>query len=218
MFRLAGRTSVVCVDAGRVFGNSVPVCRVVAPLWQQTLVGLEVQLHRTAGAHAPGGRSRAQRMARARAPGRVKCRCVRGQEPPRWGKSPCVVRIGTGDVAVGGRSRCGRQQEPLLQPAGATSGWQETLLLWSEETVLRVAGAPTHGGRKKDTAVGGRMQGGRAEGVALEVVEDQDETWVAANWLLQCHVSRWTCQFVAVEQCRGRHGHTPRHGEVPGIR
>ena len=79
----------------------------------------------------------------------------KGPGAATFGQEPMRVRIGTGDVAVGGRSRCVRQQEPLLQPAGAASpdgrrrcccghrrrccGWQEPprmvvgTLLWVAE-------------------------------------------------------------------------------------
>ena len=52
-FGRAGRTSVVCVDAGRVFRNSEPVCRVVAPLLQQTLVGLRLARPSCTGRQEP---------------------------------------------------------------------------------------------------------------------------------------------------------------------
>ena len=58
--------------------------------------------------------------------GRSPSTCGWGQVPLRkgpgatFGHEPMSERIGTGDVAVGG-SPCVKQQEPLLQPAGATS-------------------------------------------------------------------------------------------------
>ena len=123
-----------------------------------------------------------------------------------------VVAVVTGAHARADRHRrrcCGRQ-ESLRQAAGTAapagkppSGWQETLLLWSQETQLWVAGCFGWPSR--------RCCGGRP---GRDVVSG--EPVVARHPVSR--LPEWTCQFVAVEQCRGRHGHAPRHGEVPGIR
>ena len=84
------------------------------------------------------------------------------------------MRIGTGDVAVGGRSRCVKQQEPLLQPASHLPDGRRRCCC----------------GHWKHSCGWQDASGGRVEGV---VVEDQDETWLVENLLLhdtQCHVSR----------------------------
>ena len=88
--------------------------------------------------------------------------CVRGQKCVGRRAARAHASCGSaGDVAVGGRSRCVRWQEPLLQAAGplcqtvgdavaggrshagqqeplCLSGWQKTLLPWSQEPMRRV--------------------------------------------------------------------------------
>ena len=178
MFRLEGQPEhqFVCVDAGRVFRNSEPVCRVVAPLWQQTLVGLR---RLATGAVAPDGRSPCagrqepvlgrqeslHRMARADAAA-GRNRCTRAAESA--GSGSMTAAPGAGAVAPGRqemllRGRCVGRQQPLrlVSPGGTCAGRHELLRM--------AAGAPAPGGRRRccgqqqppRRAAGAQAPGGR---------------------------------------------------------
>ena len=162
----------------------------------------------------------------------VGCNGASKESLRRGGMSHCAGRQesqcwAAGDVVPGGKSQClagggsghvrtvGSGNDPLHLVAGACAGaaggaWPKlviasrTLLPGRSQQLLRLVG---------DTAAGGRglFAGDRAEDVAVEMVEDQDETWLAENRLVhvnpESRLPVWTYPFVvlgthcAVEQC-----------------
>ena len=105
MFRLAEH-QFVCVMQGACFRNSEPVCRVVAPLWQQTLVALH-RVRQPAG--APGAES-AVSGSMGQQEMLLRDRCIRRQGD--------AVAGGRRHCCRGLRSRCAVLEEPPLRTAG----------------------------------------------------------------------------------------------------
>ena len=162
-----------------------------------------------------GSRSRcAERQESLRRGGMSRCAGRRAgrQEPVLgWGRQPPRQNCWFG------------QHDPLHLVAGACAGaaggaWPKLVIAgrrrcgWWQETLP--------GGR-------GLFAGDRAEAVAVEMVEDQDETWLAENRLVhddpESRLPVWTYPFVllgthcAVEQCWTARPYSATC-EVPGTR